>query len=350
MIDAYTIGVTLALEDGVSGGLVTLRRELALLDSAIARSAAGLDDLYQLGRQLGIASAAAAHTPLPPIPKPIPEDGRQERPTTDEPSAPSVVHSASPIPPPRPPVVAPLHRDAAIVPAPAPPPPTHAPQAATRARTPPPEISRPVLSSVASTIKLGGAPRTVSTSFRQIAPEASPAPRNPEVARPRSGKTPVGLNVGSESSSAANPTPGFPLGTSDEGTAAPGDRPVAPPTTKLHVAPASATYSAARQVQHPSDTSASAAPQVRQSHPTQEQEGKPYVSPPMAGVRAEPRDAAPPPEAAATPHLSGDIMLDGTRLGRWIGEMLTSAMNRPPTGLTGVDPRAIPPWPTTQGR
>ncbi len=43
MIDAYTIGITLALEDGVSEGVVAIRHDLAALDS----DSAGCFALYQ---------------------------------------------------------------------------------------------------------------------------------------------------------------------------------------------------------------------------------------------------------------------------------------------------------------
>ena len=52
MIDAYTIGVTLALEDGVSAGLAELGRELATLDGAIRATSAGLDRLRNTTAEL----------------------------------------------------------------------------------------------------------------------------------------------------------------------------------------------------------------------------------------------------------------------------------------------------------
>ena len=45
MDDAYTIGITLALENGVSDGLAIIRRDLAALDLAIAHTAGGLAEL-----------------------------------------------------------------------------------------------------------------------------------------------------------------------------------------------------------------------------------------------------------------------------------------------------------------
>jgi hypothetical protein len=54
MIDAYTIGVTLALEDGVSDGILAIRRDLAQLDIAVAESAAKLIMLRSLTVEAGL--------------------------------------------------------------------------------------------------------------------------------------------------------------------------------------------------------------------------------------------------------------------------------------------------------
>lgn len=53
MIDAYTIGVRLALSDEISAGLKTVRRELVALDRAVTVSGAGLRALGQIGAEIG---------------------------------------------------------------------------------------------------------------------------------------------------------------------------------------------------------------------------------------------------------------------------------------------------------
>ncbi len=58
MIDAYTIGVTLALEDGVSEGIEAIRRDLAQLDVAVAQSEARLLQLRELATEAGLAVQA----------------------------------------------------------------------------------------------------------------------------------------------------------------------------------------------------------------------------------------------------------------------------------------------------
>ena len=61
MIDAYKIGIRLALDNGVSAGLAVVRRDLAALDAAIAHSAAGLVALQKLAG--GLVDAGPARRP-----------------------------------------------------------------------------------------------------------------------------------------------------------------------------------------------------------------------------------------------------------------------------------------------
>ncbi len=63
MIDAYEIGIRLALDNGVSEGLATIRHDLNVLDAAIAHSAAGLIALKQLAG--GMPVPATTHVAVP---------------------------------------------------------------------------------------------------------------------------------------------------------------------------------------------------------------------------------------------------------------------------------------------
>ena len=65
MIDAYTIGITLALNDGVSTGIASIRRELGMLGLAIAGSAAGLRTLHRLGQQLAVPAPTGMRREMP---------------------------------------------------------------------------------------------------------------------------------------------------------------------------------------------------------------------------------------------------------------------------------------------
>lgn len=57
MVDAYEVGIELALQDGVSAGLEAVTKELAALDAAVAASSAGL---MALVRTAGLAVEAVA--------------------------------------------------------------------------------------------------------------------------------------------------------------------------------------------------------------------------------------------------------------------------------------------------
>ena len=66
MIDAYEIGIQLALQDGVSAGLETIGRELAEVDRAIAATTAGLQGLT-IAAQAASRDAAAAGITRPVV-------------------------------------------------------------------------------------------------------------------------------------------------------------------------------------------------------------------------------------------------------------------------------------------
>ncbi len=83
MIDAYEIGIQLALQDGVSAGLQVIGRELAEVDRAIAATSAGLQQLTRAAEGAVGAAAAAARVSLPSVPRPeaaeAPSPGAPER-------------------------------------------------------------------------------------------------------------------------------------------------------------------------------------------------------------------------------------------------------------------------------
>jgi hypothetical protein len=41
---------------------------------------------------------------------------------------------------------------------------------------------------------------------------------------------------------------------------------------------------------------------------------------------------------------TGDVFLDGEKVGRWMIDHLASAASRPSAAATGFDARATPPW------
>jgi hypothetical protein len=55
--------------------------------------------------------------------------------------------------------------------------------------------------------------------------------------------------------------------------------------------------------------------------------------------------AAPPPSSQARGPVTGDVYLDGSKLGRWIADRLAREIARPQSGMTGFDPRLGIAWP-----
>lgn len=100
MIDAATIGITLALNNGVSDGIAQIRRELAALDAAVAVSSAGLTALATQGAGLA-APARAVAALLPAQPRTAPMVAREDAasPSAPEPAVVAIAMAAMPAAP-----------------------------------------------------------------------------------------------------------------------------------------------------------------------------------------------------------------------------------------------------------
>ncbi len=55
--------------------------------------------------------------------------------------------------------------------------------------------------------------------------------------------------------------------------------------------------------------------------------------------------AAPSTATREQPTMSGDVILDGQKVGRWMSDRMTRDAGRPPNGPTGFDPSRSPAWP-----
>ena len=101
MLEAYEIGISLALQDGVSAGIALIRRDLDALDRAIAATSQNLSRL-----QVQAGTAAPLRASLPSPPKPPSQVARAapgpEPQTTPE--APAAVREVPATPAPRPPL------------------------------------------------------------------------------------------------------------------------------------------------------------------------------------------------------------------------------------------------------
>lgn len=365
MIDAYTIGINLALEDGVSEGIAVVRRNLATLDRAIAVTAAGLVALRRLGQEVSVVAPAV------PRPVPIPRSATKAPPDVETlelasslPSSRGSVAPAGPDPATQPatrkaaapassvveaqlrpmqPTMLRGEPDTGLPPAM---PPTY------RSPTSPSPPAQPPLTAP----ELLDRPLTATTSAPRPKSVADFAPRLPDRRRPiiagRLQPPPQIASIPIPSSPIPQPA-GVPrVHEIPEVTkfaklpTASSEIPIAPPA-HFKVVPLPATVVPNAKVEVSSvaplvhKRPATMSPEVGHDEFAEHPSGT-NRSPPRARHRRDHYEAA-------QSHASGDIMLDGAHLGRWVSDSLARLSERPLSGSTGLDPRMAPNWPAMQG-
>lgn len=374
MIDAYTIGIKLALEDGVSAAIAAIRQDLATLDRAVAGTAAGLIALRRLGQQVSLVTrddaqpappsvpsappprAAVAPTPLmapsadTSLPNPIPNapDLRVFPNIDHHPAAP---RSSDTPPPPRLPqsqpsttgIRAPLapipNRHPAILPD------QSRPRSASEfapALTPvsalidggPPSVQSPVNPAPAALNTVAQAPTPASSIGSAAGPARSnsAAPRRDSAVAPQSPRPAPRAWSDYAASTHDRSDPALPPRTRP-------DHEARRPSRSGHAPPAAEP--APRRTHIPA--SADVAPRAAWADPAPRNAGF------DDGGAAPSRSAPPGRDEAQSAGFSGDIVMEGTRLGRWMTDGLTRMTERPPSGSTGVDPRSTPGWPGMHG-
>ncbi len=338
MIDAYEIGIELALQDGVSAGLQVVTRELAAIDAAVAASNAGLVALTRTAAAAAAASGGAVARAAKPIEtKPVISVG--ERSGAGEATAPLTT------------TVADTADEMGL---------------ATPAAAPVVETSG----------ETGGRSGDAPVEQVQLAKSGPP---EPEIA---------GTPTFSETMEAAAPAQGLPP-RADQAPVVTVNRLEAAASGRLDQAePGTAPTIAATQAERSSDAVASVAPQrerlsaARATAPVAAERvradvgrfrsDKEAVAPaepklrfagaderpppsavaavpqaptaPMAGLFAE-RAAAPQPESEGRGESGGGtIVLDGRVVGQWLSERMARDAARPGAGTTFFDPRQAPAW------
>ncbi len=306
--EAYTIGIRLALDDGVSAGMAAMGAELAALDRAMAASGMGLGRLR--------ARVVEGRTEPAPVPA---EPVAEVRPAV---MAPETAVMSPVVVSPEPVVAAP-----SVVMSPEP------VAMASPAMAPAVAAVAPVLPAMAEPV----APpvvmeKTVAPAMPVVpAPAAKPAPVvrvfSPVVPPPEAPV--VAPAVRAEMPAAPAPMAAMPAGVVREverqtHVLMREPAPVVPPAVAVPDVVVGAT------------PAASVAPGV--------------VAAPGAAAVAPPMASAAPSAATARERagpMQGDVFLDGARMGRWMADVLAREASRPQSGSTQFDPRMGVAWPGT---
>ena len=351
MIDAYEIGINLALQDGVSAGVEAIIRELEALDAAVAASAAGLERLVAEARAaVATAGTAAVRAPgpggvkatgagqpgaghagtdagllaaeggaalgRPAAPSGVAQSAGEVRQVDAQAPAETAARTAADV------------RGVAAAPVAATPlrvlavPDAAAAEGAGKMR----EASAPMRSAPVPPVAVAGAarggedaPQWAASRVAAVAPVS--APGRSEAAVRRSG--------GLERVVQPLAVPAVaPLGARVELAMAMG--PVTQPAAAGSVA-APATPAPVRPRAAPLAPSARALAAVA---------GPALPEAPTFGGRP----AAPPPPAAEEGGRGGDVVLDGRLVGQWLADRMGRDAARPLAGTTGFDPRQSPAW------
>ncbi len=321
MNDAYTIGITLSLDDEVSSGIAAIRGDLESLNQALGKSLSELADLRSAaGPALSsLWRASAAIRPAQTAKTPAVARGD----TSSWPQAAPMAAHAEPAPEWRA-----AERPAPVLPAhPFAPPPAEAPTYSAEQRN-----SRiEVLPFASDAIP----PRVPDRAGAPIAPVPARAIPAPAPAPP----APDGLALDDLLGLTRSMIPRAPFAESPasvEDAAPEGGR------TIVIGAPAA-----------PLETGAEPAP-APHTRPAPQSFRAPAFRAPGAMAPLSPLFAAGPPAAPSGPSASasgansairGDVFLDGARVGHWLGEHMATSAARPPSGYSGVDPRLGPLWP-----
>lgn len=435
MIDAYTIGITLALNNGVADGIAAIRRDLATLDKAVDASIAGLVQLRaaagasvaaasaDVARLLETARRAASALPHLPLDRTAPE-GAEPRPRAEPPAqAPSLPATAlpaqspaqvvSPAPIAATPAVslenpASAHAapPAARVPPTAsmptravpvlalPPPPARAAQASSPHE---PAPTLPVVPHAAPPPPPRAPAARQSSDPPRHAPAALPAAPQPAPSKPSPAVAPASSQPERRSQAAPAidyaaiarslaplpvPMPHQPEPSVLDGlehthterrteireheqettirTVIMPAEPAAPPVR--HLPAPVAAGSVHDQLSRPLPATPPPSPESRPVASTPEpRAAHPAPVAPVSGAAApEPARQFPLPRAASSGLPSAarqqsrpaplptsvEVVLDGTAIGRWMDQRLARAATRPPSGVTGFDPRLSPVWTT----
>ncbi len=356
MIEAFEIGIKLALQDGVSSGVLAVRRDLDALDRAIASTTVGLARLQRLGIDaLGFmdkgaqpATSSAISSRAAPVQPPdkTPSEGVADSISAavgtggDTPRTP-IGSSAAPV------IIPSLTGSDAgaaassmaqvIVP-------VRAPTALEK----PPVLERPAVT-VPAPLPLTAAAPSPAGAVAAQRPVAVPVQIQTVLAAPPSAAPQVTSASPSRvyTNQTVLPSAGAAVATGDRVVRAVPPRPVARVVVQPQPDASVASLAPQRTVHHRSGATQNGGVHVVAAAAA--------MNSPVAGKpdpASDARNVSPPsyaPAAQGTRNqgeaIIGDVFLDGARMGRWMSDRMTQEAGRPSAGPTGFDSRRSATWP-----
>ena len=340
MIDAYEIGIELALQDGVTAGLVVVARELAALDLAVAASSAGLVALTRTAEAAAAMVSAAAGIGSPVRPKSAIDRSADDAAVVTkaamvrEGASIQVVNAAAPMGPPAADAVQPVTASARQ------PEPLTQVQAA-QALLPAPTAALPKVSTA-----------DVRRKQRDMPSAAAAAPDLPRAPVAQMGiPTQAPVTTSSGVADATTIVVALPaVGRGGRGVAG------GPTAPRDRLGPAQQIWADVSRARSVEDSSVGVAPVIERS---------------VNGLRVAEEGIAPPTAAKSTPSRpgvkmtglfpdrasapqrgpqgqsaagGGPVMLDGRLVGHWLSERMAHDAARPAAGTTFFDARQAPAW------
>jgi hypothetical protein len=324
MVDAYTIGITLALDNGVSAGLETIRRDLVTLNGVADGSATRLIHLTRAAADLrsnpGIIGRAG-RDPVPPAPNRV--DGIELTSTDWSQFDPRLF-------PPSPPICD-LPIKAAT---------PGSPVVAIQPRT---EVGRPPASQPGAMLSGAGFPtqdfQRASADMMECWAQGArvsdlflngyPSQTLNLAPRPRT----AGDGSADSDLVSPDPAPSRWIGSATDF-----------PQPRL----GQASVSASQNEDHLSRCSSRQKEAESQTAPLQSAGSVPYdritSTPPPSTEPILPSAVSPRSERQSAA-VQGDIYVDGSRLGRWMTDRLVKTAELPRGATTGFDPRMTASWP-----
>jgi hypothetical protein len=381
VIEAYSIGITLALNDEVSAGIASIRENLKALEGDVEKGGAGLRSLCELGRAIDlpttpqvqhVAESSTLFSTFAPQPLKVETTSRLDQSTEEALLATADPYNVDPAQSPFPPdlnstqppttelvslaprtelattSIEPAHEDRVFSPLPLVEPTVKYPSAAAVPEPSPtiPELERFVLFGRNVSFPSGGLPTSDSVVRGGFSKASQPdmhyaktgADNYASVVYQPAGKSdghyaetgaddyasvayqPSGKSA-AEAKARTNPPLDHELGWLSE-------RPGPPPTSSSRLAAPAALEK--RDAPVPSNISI-APQQMRLQSQSSELGQNPAASPPTGGD--------------SRPGVGGSLYMDGAQIGRWILDRIADRASRPVSGYSGFDPKLTPSFP-----